>query len=159
MHYLPQSTHRVAMAAFWCTYYHEGKNRPDGRGGGGARCTPSPFHCIYHHVQSCGVPYAPAEGADTHSLFLLYPYMYSVVSPQSSCSTVCVQSVFFYLICQCCGSGFGPIGSVSFWITRIWYSPYLFLRIRILPSSSKKSKKNLQKVMSKRKKKYFLLAS
>jgi hypothetical protein len=37
---------------------------------------PSPFY-IYHHVQSCGVS-ASAERADTLTLFLLYPYMYSV---------------------------------------------------------------------------------
>jgi hypothetical protein len=39
-------------------------------------CTPTPFNYIYHHVQSCCVPYAPAERADTLPLFLLYPYMY-----------------------------------------------------------------------------------
>jgi hypothetical protein len=38
-----------------------------------------PFHYIYHHVQSCGVPYAPSERADTLPLFLLYSYMHSVV--------------------------------------------------------------------------------
>jgi hypothetical protein len=46
----------------------------DGRGG-----TYTPFHYIYHHVQSCNVRYATAERADTLSLFLLYPYVYSVI--------------------------------------------------------------------------------
>ncbi len=36
-------------------------------------CTPTPFHYIY----------APAEGADKLLLFLLYPYMYSVVTPNT----------------------------------------------------------------------------
>ncbi len=143
MQYFPQSTHRVAMAAFWGTYYHEGENSPDGWGWG-VHAHPT-FHYIYHHVQSCGVLYAPAEGAVTHPLFLLYPYMYSVVSPQSSCSTICVQSVppfyFCHRISQCFGSGFGSVGSVSVWTSRI--QSLIVLRIRILPSSSKNSKKNL----------------
>ncbi len=42
--------------------------------GEGGRCTPSPFHSIYHHQQSCGV-YAPAKKADTLLLFLLYPFL------------------------------------------------------------------------------------
>jgi hypothetical protein len=41
-------------------------------------CTPSPCHYIYHQVQSCGVPYAPAEKAGTLLLFLLYPSIYLV---------------------------------------------------------------------------------
>ncbi len=48
----PQSTHRVAMATFWRTFHREGKISPAWWGGG---CTPSPFHTIYHHEQSCGV--------------------------------------------------------------------------------------------------------
>jgi hypothetical protein len=48
---------------------------------------------------------------------------------------------------QCCGSGSGSVGSVSFWASRIQILHYLFVRIRIriwiLPSSSKKSKKIL----------------
>jgi hypothetical protein len=32
----------------------------------------------YHHLQSCSVPYASAERADTLPLFHLYSYMYSV---------------------------------------------------------------------------------
>ncbi len=50
-------------------------------------CTPTPCHFIYHQVQSCGVPYAPAERADTLPLFLLYPYVYSVSLPHEK-STV-----------------------------------------------------------------------
>jgi hypothetical protein len=37
-----------------------------------------PFHYIYHHVYKVAV-YATAERADTLPLFLLCPYMYSVV--------------------------------------------------------------------------------
>ncbi len=32
--------------------------------GEGGECPPSPFHSIYHHKQTCGVRYAPAERAD-----------------------------------------------------------------------------------------------
>jgi hypothetical protein len=39
-----------------------------GEGGG---CTPTCFHYIYHHVQSCVYP--PAERADTLPLFHLCP--------------------------------------------------------------------------------------
>jgi hypothetical protein len=47
-----------------------------GEGGG---CTPTPFHFIYHLVQSCGVR-SSREGRYTRPLFLLYTiYMYSVV--------------------------------------------------------------------------------
>jgi hypothetical protein len=118
MKYLPQST-RVAMATFWCTYYHDGKNSPDW-------CTPSPFHYIFHHVQSCGVPYVPAKGGRyTHPLFLLYPFMYSAVSPQSSCSTYSSVCPFYFChrISQCCRFRFGSVGSVTFWTTRIRHSP------------------------------------
>ncbi len=48
----PQSIHRVAKAASWRTFQHEGKISPVWWGGGG--CTASPFHSIYHHEQSCG---------------------------------------------------------------------------------------------------------
>ncbi len=57
----PQSTHRVATAAFWRTWPSWWKNLPRLVRVGGA-C--HPFHCIYHHVQNCTV-YAPAERADT----------------------------------------------------------------------------------------------
>ncbi len=39
------------------------KSAQPGEGGG---CTPTPFHSIYHHKQSCGV-YAAAERADSPS--------------------------------------------------------------------------------------------
>ncbi len=39
----PQSTHRVAMAPFWWTFYHDGKISPAWWGA----CTPIPFHYIY----------------------------------------------------------------------------------------------------------------
>jgi hypothetical protein len=72
-----QSTHRVAMADFWRTSHHDGKISPDWWGW---RCKPVPFYCIYHHVESCSVGYAPDERADTLPLFNLYTYMYSVGS-------------------------------------------------------------------------------
>jgi hypothetical protein len=48
--------------------------------GKGGECTRTSFHNIYHHVQSCCVRYAPAERAATLLLFLLFPFLYSVVS-------------------------------------------------------------------------------
>jgi hypothetical protein len=45
--------------------------------GGGGGFTPTPFHSIVtitYKVEQ----HAPAERADTHPLFHLYPYMYSV---------------------------------------------------------------------------------
>ncbi len=50
-----------------------------GEGGG---CTPTPFHCIYHHVQSCGVR-SSWEGRYTPPISTL-PYMYSVEEPNDS---------------------------------------------------------------------------
>jgi hypothetical protein len=43
---------RVATAAFWRTFSHEGKISLAGEGGG---CTPTPFYDIYHHQESCSV--------------------------------------------------------------------------------------------------------
>ncbi len=43
---LDHRVHRVATAAFWRTFSHEGKICPAGEGGG---CTPTPSHYIYHH--------------------------------------------------------------------------------------------------------------
>jgi hypothetical protein len=40
------------MAIFWRTFYHDGKISPAWWGRG---CTPSPFHSICHHEQSCAV--------------------------------------------------------------------------------------------------------
>ena len=40
---------RLAMAT-WRIFHHDGKISPEPLGGG---CTPTPFHYIYHHVQSC----------------------------------------------------------------------------------------------------------
>ncbi len=71
-----QSTHRMAMATFWRTFHHDGKISP-GWWGWGVHA-PTPFHYIYHHVQSCGVQYVPADRVDTLPLLILYPYMYSV---------------------------------------------------------------------------------
>ncbi len=72
--FFSQSTHRVATTAFWCTFIMMKKLA---QAGGGWRCTPTPFHYSYHHVQSCSV--RSSEWADTITLFHLYQYMYSVV--------------------------------------------------------------------------------
>ncbi len=42
------------MATFWRKFHHDGKFSPNPDVGGGPS-TPSPFHSIYHHDQSCGV--------------------------------------------------------------------------------------------------------
>jgi hypothetical protein len=47
-------------------------------------CTPTPFHYIYSTITDKVVVYAPAERADTLSLFLLYPYMYSVFETEAN---------------------------------------------------------------------------
>ncbi len=44
----------------------------------GWRCTPIPFHYIYHHMQSCGIC-SSWEGRYTTPISTLYPYLYSVV--------------------------------------------------------------------------------
>ncbi len=50
-----------------------------GEGGGGG-CTPTPFHSIYHHVQSCGVHFQLRGQIQRYTeYFLLCPCMYSVV--------------------------------------------------------------------------------
>jgi hypothetical protein len=78
-YWTPQSTHKVATAAFWHTFHHDGKISPCRWGWEG--CTPTPFHYIYHHVQSCSVPYAPAERVDTlQSPYFFSTPMYSVLS-------------------------------------------------------------------------------
>ncbi len=51
--YCYHRVHRVATATFWRTFHHDGKIAQPGVGGGGF--TPTLFHYIYHHVQSCGV--------------------------------------------------------------------------------------------------------
>ncbi len=61
-------THRVAMVTFWRTFHHDEKISPAWWG-----CTPTSFHCIYHHVQSCSV--RSSWETDTLPLFLLYTYI------------------------------------------------------------------------------------
>ncbi len=68
----PQSTHRVAIADFWRTSHRWW-------GWGGVDAHPSQPNTITYKV----AVYAPAERADTLPLFLLYPYMYSVVQTRS----------------------------------------------------------------------------
>ncbi len=68
--------HRVMMAAFWRTFHHEGKISP-GWCGRGAR--PTPFTTFTK--TSKVLVYAPAEWADTLTLFHLYQYVYSVGTP------------------------------------------------------------------------------
>jgi hypothetical protein len=45
--------HRLATVTFLRTFHHDRKISP-GWWGGGGRCMPTPFHYVYHHVQSCG---------------------------------------------------------------------------------------------------------
>ncbi len=69
---LPHRVHRVVTAAFWRTFHHEGKISLAGEGGGcTALCTPTPFHYFHHSKVAV---YAPAEWADTLTLFHLYQY-------------------------------------------------------------------------------------
>jgi hypothetical protein len=72
---LTQSKHRKAMTTFWRTFHHDGKISPAWRGWRFARHV-HPFHYIFYHVWYKDIVYAPAERADTLSLFLLYPCMY-----------------------------------------------------------------------------------
>jgi hypothetical protein len=66
--------HRVVTVAFWRTFHHEGKISLAGMSGG---ARPPPFTNIT--ITSKVAVYAPAEWADTLTLFHLYQYMYSVV--------------------------------------------------------------------------------
>ncbi len=78
---LPQSIHRVATATFWRAFRHDNKISPAWWAGA---CTPSPFHSIYHHQQSCGVR-SSWEGR----------YMYS---PYFSCTPICTLWTLLYVI-------------------------------------------------------------
>jgi len=63
------------MTTFWRTFHHDGKAAQAGEGGG---ARPPPF--TLPTITSKVAVYAPAEcKADTLTLFLLYPYTYSVV--------------------------------------------------------------------------------
>ncbi len=63
------------------------KSAQPGEGGG---CTPTHFHYVYHHEQSCGVH--SSFSLDTLPLFLLYPYMYSVVQAVSPSVCICFSA-------------------------------------------------------------------
>jgi hypothetical protein len=65
---VPHRVHRVVTAAFWCMFSSEGKLGKAVEGGG---CMPTPFHYIYHTltITSKVAVYAPAEWADTLTLF------------------------------------------------------------------------------------------
>jgi hypothetical protein len=66
---------RVAITTFWRTFHHDGKISPAWWGWG---VHVLPLSYIYHHKESCSE--RSNWEADTLPLFLLYPYMYSVVS-------------------------------------------------------------------------------
>jgi hypothetical protein len=68
-----QSTHRVANATSWRTFHHDGMVRV------GVHAAPLSLYLQYTITYKV-VVYAPAEWADILTLFLHYPYMYSVVS-------------------------------------------------------------------------------
>jgi hypothetical protein len=72
--FLSHRVYRVAMATFSRTFNHEGKISPAWWGLVGARPPPFTLSTITYKV----VVYAPAERADTLTLFLLHPCMYSV---------------------------------------------------------------------------------
>jgi hypothetical protein len=81
--------------------------QPGEGGGGGGWCTPTPFHYIYHRVQSCGVRSA-VERADTLPLFQFYSYMYSVVLPMFLPCLSMFKSLFITPDCsllRCCWRG------------------------------------------------------
>ena len=61
--------HRVATAAFWHTFSHEGKICPGWKGWGVHAHPPPPF--ITFTITSKVAVYAPAEWADTLTLFHL----------------------------------------------------------------------------------------
>ncbi len=63
--------HRVATAAFWRTFHHDGKISPGWWGWG---MHAHPLLIYYHHVQSCSVR-SSWEGGYTPSISSL-PYMY-----------------------------------------------------------------------------------
>ncbi len=75
-------------------------------------CTPTPFHYIYHHIQSCSVPVYTVQyvccrwdgryPTRTLSLFLLYPYMYTVSWFMAG------EPSFFF--------------NTQYWVTMVWYS-------------------------------------
>jgi hypothetical protein len=72
----------VAMTTFWRTFHHDGKINPGLVSVGGARPPPLTLSTITYKV----IVYAPAERADTLTLILLYPYIYSVGGMTSSCN-------------------------------------------------------------------------
>ncbi len=78
--------HRAATVDFWRTSHHDRKISTGG-------CTPTPFHYIYHHVQS-SQRIAPTERADTLTLFHLYPYIYSVVCKKTNVFANICHSLF-----------------------------------------------------------------
>ncbi len=80
VHSCAHRVHRVATAAFWRTFSDEGKISPGWWGWGGGHAHPP---IITFTLTSKVAVYAPAEWADTLTLFLfhLYQYMYSVVAP------------------------------------------------------------------------------
>ncbi len=65
----PQSTNRVATAAFWRTFHHDGKISP-GWWGWGRHAHPL---SLYLPSRTKVTVYAPAERADTFPVFHLYP--------------------------------------------------------------------------------------
>jgi hypothetical protein len=76
----PQSIHRVAAAAFWRTFHHDGKICP-GWSGWGCTATPFSIYLLFTITYKVAV-YALAERADTFPLFHLYPYVLCGPPPQ-----------------------------------------------------------------------------
>jgi len=90
------------MTTFWRAFHHDGKNTMHGKDGWG---TPPPFTIMYCTVSTFAykvlvykvLVYVPAERADTVTLFLLYPYPYSVV--QSPSCILCLSVFIWGLFC------------------------------------------------------------
>jgi hypothetical protein len=78
------------------------KSAQAGEGGG---CTPTPFH--YITITYKVVMYASTtERADTLPLFLLYPYMYSVLTTCRIFRYTCKTYIIVQHLCHFRGGGF-----------------------------------------------------
>jgi hypothetical protein len=90
----PQSSNRVAIASFWRTIPSWWKNQPRLVRVGSARLSPFTIVTITYKV----AVYAPAERADTLTLFNFYQYMYSVYSLTSLAVLSCLSQLHMLLL-------------------------------------------------------------
>ncbi len=80
--------HRVETDTFWRKFHHNGKICQGWCGEDGG-CTPTPFHSIYHHLQSCDVR-SSWEGWYTHPISFLVIYLLCEEDPQIVSIWVCL---------------------------------------------------------------------